>query len=339
MQVEVQPIPARTWSELKDESDTQIRSIFQDEDLSSLANNQRRQRSRGYASIEELFDQEFDGLPSTQEASMEGEETVTSPSVFSSEKPIHGTSNDKAMEYKMVLKEIDPGQKEPRSRNKFNTLQKNRFTRRVKKSISQYEFSRRLLQQSLSSQVKSLGIDSEFHSIFSIGKHLYSSNFNGKLKVCLGGATSPVGALPTFRPLKKLQEWSKCQQAEMMVSQSYHLMTQKSCSEVRCSESSNVDSPVNYLTFFEEGYIINLMVVQSSLASWVKEFQIYSVNPKADQVVQGLVSSLTNLKSTVGGEVRVCDLIGYLKTKVKEFSQNCPSDILNRTNGSILRSP
>lgn len=325
---------------MKDENDSQLKRMFQGDDLSRLCTNERRQRGRGYASIDELLTSEFEADPLEEgKASQLAQESWCSPAVLSpATVPKNGADE---REYKMILKDLNLSPKESRPRNKCNSLSKNRMTRRVKKTISQYEFSRRLLHQSLSSQFKSLNIDTESHTIFSIGKHLYSNNFNGKIKVSLGGEPSNGVSLPIFRPIKKLQEWSKCQQAESMVSQRFTLLAQKNCTNVQCSDNLNIEShdSTNYLTFFEEGLIINLVVDRNNLTSWVREYQVYSANPNAESVVFGVVSSYTDLKNSVGGDVRICDLIGYLKNKIKGYSSTSQSGLSSQPVGGALRSP
>lgn len=327
---------------MKDESDTQLRTFFEGEDLSNLCNNQRRNRTRQYSSVEDLLKNEFAGPSQTAlQITSNHLPEWSEPAVFSPKSQnFQGVENEIIdKEYRMILKEINEGQKEAKFRNKPVTFQKSRVNRRVKKSISQYEFSRRLLQQSVSSQLKSLSIEQEARCIFSIGKHLYSNNFNGKIKIALESPTQGEGSLPIVRPIKKLQEWTKCQKAEEMVSQAYHLMAQTSCSENKCSESSSVDSSVNYLTFFEEGYLINLVVSQRNLVSWLREYQVYSLFQACEQVATGLSSCLADIKSSVGCEVRICDLVGFLKNKVKVFTSNSHAGQSKQTIGCSLRSP
>ena len=326
---------------MKDESDIQLKLFFQGDDISSLCNNQRRKRGRGYTSIDEFLSNEFiSEKPSVQKQGFVDIENISEPSVQCLEAQfLQEPQQNPESGYKMTLKEEEVSLQLNKAKNKRIICQKNRVTRRVKKTISHYEFSKRLLHQTLSSQLKSLNIESEAHPIFSLGKHLYSSNFNGKLKVNLGGVNPRGGSLSLFRPIKKLQEWSKCQLAEEIARKNYQLLVQKSFSEVHGSESSNVNSPVNYLTFFEEGYIINLMVSRNNITSWVNQFQVYSVYPNADQAVLGFASAFTNLKSLVGGEIRVCDLIGFLKRTVKEFSMNSQSGPYSISLGCSLRSP
>lgn len=337
-----EPIPDRTWTEIKDENDCQMKILFEGDDLSYLCDNPRRQRSRGYTSIDELLSNEFSPDKKTDLYQMENGEVITGPSVVGMISPFCDlTAQFQEKEYKMVLRELDntPNNK-LRNRTKDLVYQKNRATRRVKKTISQYEFSKRLLHQSISSQLKTLNIDSESHSIISIGKHLYSSNINGKLRLNLGGGSQTnQGVVPFSRPFKKLQEWRKCQEAEQIVKKDYHLLVQQSCSESFNSDSLSINKSVNYLTFLEEGYIINLMVCQNSMNSWVNRFELYSVSPKTDRISQGIASAFTSIKSLVGGDIRLCDLIGFLRNKIKEVSQNSQLGQSFPTVGCSLRSP
>lgn len=153
---------------MKDESDIQLKLLFQGDDISSLCNNQRRKRGRGYTSIDEFLSNECISENSNNlNQRFEDLENISEPSVqFIETQFLQDAQNTQESGYKMTLKDEEYSQKFNKIKNKRTLCQKNRVTRRIKKTISHYEFSKRLLHQTLSSQLKSLNLESDSHPIF-----------------------------------------------------------------------------------------------------------------------------------------------------------------------------
>lgn len=326
----VEPIPDKTRAELLEETKEQLNRLFCGEDISNLTISDRRQRGRGYSSIDELISHEFDGGEGT---GMEKEQSRR-PSV---ELPI--SDKDKKIKdggeriehtifnenYKMVLKNTSSGVKETYDLKEHSLswgLKKKKLsiTKNLKK-MKRFEACKKMLQQSIDSQLKALQIESHSRCIFSLGKHLYSNTAGGKLRLRIGSEPLKPLSPPLVKSFRKLQEWTIYQRAALLASRIYTL-AQEICTDA-CTEEEPQNFPAtNYLAFFEEGFLLKLQIKESNFAFVLASLQVYASELLAEgtkkETLKEISTLADSLKISIGGELRLGDLLRLVQNSIKK---------------------
>lgn len=339
-----EPIPEKTRSEKQEESQKQLRMLFSaDEDISNLSNSHRRQRRGGYSSIDELLNSEFN--PSVEKPACAD---MSASDVTLSGMP-EGRSGDNLFpteefnfdnNYKMVLHNFEQEiESQTVSSNRYRWLNLKDSSRQKKlsmtknlKNMKRFEASRRLFQHSISFQQASLQIDSQPRCVFSLGKHLYSNTISGKLKLSLGGGSGESGmpaGPPLVRSFRKIQECTILSKAATMAGSTYQPIAQVPSNFDECSEVGQQSDAVSvsYLAFFEEGFLLNMTVCQTSRLSSLKAWQLLATASISGTVRRYATESVTSLLDSLNrlpGDIRIGDLLRLVHIKLKrvELSLN-----------------
>ena len=357
-------IPQKTRSEELEESARQLHTLLQGEDLSNLCTDQRRHKRGGYSSIEELFKEEFkQEIPPFFQDSLsqvsQSQVTDTSIPVNEAETSVNfgleqivPTQNESGG-YKMVLKEslknessaqmlleVDsPSKTRPRRQNPSMASRKAALTNATKKSIRRCEASKRLLQESLSSQLKELNLEGQSTCAFSIGKHLFSNQLGSRLKVVIHSTARPTSTRSRTVRVRRLDARSIYQKAATLANQKYRFSIESCLQEPQKPLNSGFLSQEKILTFLEEGYLLILAINRVSSLADIRKLQVYSIHSEGEDqgphIVQSLLDSILSQKAVDSTEIRVSDVILLLKKQVKsilksQFSnQNHPLNSLS----------
>lgn len=323
-----EPIPEKTKSEMMEENKAQLATAFGDEDLSNLSISSRRQRRSAYTSIDELLSTEFESNI-LKETGIESNPSVSCvPEGRSTEINSHNDDFSFDEKYKMVLRECVPQQSQMHPRKEITqasaigSKHKKLSINKSLKNMHKSEASRKMLQRSISGQLRSLQIENQARCVFSLGKHLYSNTLNGKQRVAIGkGPVKPL-ASPLVRSFRKLQECSVYNRAALLAGKQYHLAAQENCFDI-CSRQPD-QSASSYLAFFEEDVLVNFTIGQQGSQFSLRTIQVLIANSLPEDMKKSKVFELSSLlgllRETHGGETRLGDLLRLVQIKVKNQS-------------------